>query len=105
MPLVFHNPHYPQLRVLGCSSCVLEDTVLIYFSLSSVILNRLSANKRASISRAILEIEAIAVMNIHTNVFTSKIAQMWMVLGTGNPGWLKTQPELVFCKAWWLHSN
>ena len=30
-PFVFHNPLYPQSSVLGCSSCVLEDTVFTFF--------------------------------------------------------------------------
>ena len=31
--------------------------------------------------------------------------QMRVALGTGNPGWSRSWPELVCWEAWWLHSN
>ena len=53
---VFHITHYL------CSECS-----FVFF------LNRLTANERPSISKAVLEIEANAVIyNIHTNIFTSR---------------------------------
>ena len=69
-------------------------------------LNRSTANKRGSIWRDILEIEANAVKYIHTyiHIYILK-SQMRVASGTGNPGWSRTRPELVCFQAWCLRSK
>ena len=59
-------------------------SLLVFF------LNRLTANQGVTISRAILQIEANAV--IYTYKQTS---QMRLASSTGNLGWSRTPPELV----------
>ena len=83
-----------------------HHTLFVFWTFFCFFLNRLTANERASISRAVLEIEANAVMYIHkcTHSCIQK-SQMKLASGTGNPDWSCTQPELVCCEAWWLHSN
>ena len=82
-----------------------HHTLFVFWTFFCFFLNRLTANERASISRAVLEIEANAVMYIHkcTHSCIQK-SHMKLPSGTGNPGWSCTQPELVCCEAWWLHS-
>ena len=59
-------------------------------------LNWLTVNERASISRAILEIEGNVVMYIHKYIHSYiQKSQMKLASGTGNPAWSCTQPELV----------
>lgn len=70
----------------------------------------LSKNKKSSILRVIHETEANSVINTckHAYIHTHKHlyiwkAQMRLTSGTGNPGWSRTQPDLVCCE--WLGSN
>ena len=59
-------------------------------------LNQLTVNERASISRAILEIKGNVVMYIHKYIHSYiQKSQMKLALGTGNPAWSCTRPELV----------
>ena len=54
-----------------------------------------TTNERASISRAILEIEANAVIYIHTSKISNDAS-----FGHRQPRQARTRPELVCCEAW-----
>ena len=65
--LSIRNRISPGLNVVHITHYLCSESSFVFF------LNRLTVNERPSISKAVLEIEANAVIyDIHTNIFTSK---------------------------------